>query len=82
MKAHYFLRDQVPRIKEKFELGLVTTKVDKKILEMFAEDESKTIEELQLKAFEDLTTIGQEQGYLSTSEIKQILPMGTSDETI
>ena len=82
LKAHYFLRDQVPRIKEKFELGLVTTKVDKKILEMFAEDENKTLEELQLKAFEDLTTIGKEQGYLNTSEIKQILPMGTSDETL
>ena len=81
LKAHYFLRDQVPRIKEIFELGLVTTKVDKKILEMFAEDENKTLEELQLKAFEDLTTIGQEQGYLNTSEIKQILPKGTTDES-
>ena len=82
LKAHYRLRDQVPHIKELFDLGLVTTKVDKKILEMFSEDEDKTLEELQLKAFEDLSTIGQEQGYLTSSEIKQILPKGTSDESI
>ena len=82
LKAHYRLRDMIPLLKERLDLGLVTTKFEREIIEMFAEDENKTLEELQLKAFEDLTTIGKEQGYLDTSDIRQILPKGTSDETM
>ena len=82
LKAHYRLRDAVPSIKERLDLGLVTTKAEKEIIKMFLEDEDKTLEELQLQAFEDLATIGKEQGYLNINEIKQILPKETSDESI
>ena len=82
LKAYYQLKEMVPLLKERLDLGLVTTKAEREIIEMFAEDENITLEELQIKAFEDLTTIGQEQGYLNLIEIKQILPKSTTDETI
>jgi superfamily I DNA and/or RNA helicase/very-short-patch-repair endonuclease len=82
IKAYYRYRDMVPLLKERIVLGQVTTKSEREIVKMFSKDEDKTLEELQLKAFEDLTMIGKEQRYLNTNEIKQILPKGTSDETI
>jgi superfamily I DNA and/or RNA helicase/very-short-patch-repair endonuclease len=82
IKEYYRYRDMVPLINERIALGQVTTKSEREIVKMFSDDEDKTLEEHQLKVFNDLTAIGKDQGYLNTNEIKQIMPKGSSDETL